>query len=130
MPLLDLWIRNQLWTGEQEGTQIAQNATKSDTRSTDYGTKILACIGEALERFGSGIPKIILYNICWLSGLRYEEIPDRPVEFEACLESVFRSGSAAVKHAVVEEVKSGFGLTENYATFKDCFEAAKAKLEF
>lgn len=129
MALLDSWLSNQPMTDKQERVQVAKEANESLALPSDYGTKILTCVGEALERFGRGIPKIILYNICWL-GLKYEEIPDRPVEFEACLESVFRSGSAAVKGAVLEEVKSAFGLTGNYTNLKDCFEAARAKLAF
>lgn len=38
----------------------------------------MAAVESALEDFGNGMHEIVHYNMSWLAGLRYEEIPFRP----------------------------------------------------
>ena len=90
--------------------------------------KILECVMKGLAGYGDDVPKMVVYNLKWMSKIRREEIPDKAEEFEKCLDQIFDSGSAFIKKSIIEEIKAKFGLTHDYKSLKDAFESAALML--
>jgi len=111
---------------EREKKQIATETVVTQTQAT-FESGILGCVQTGLALFGDSFPQLIMYNLKWLNGIKQEEIPHKPEEFGRCLDQVFRAGSASVKEALIAEVKSKFGLTEDYASLKESFAAAASR---
>ncbi|MGI0091941.1 MAG: hypothetical protein ACREBS_09545 [Nitrososphaerales archaeon] len=91
---------------------------------TDCDSEIMECIKKGLFRFGDSVPQVILYNLKWMSGLGQEDIPDKPEEFEKCLERIFGQGSSFVKKAMIDEINAKFGLTQDCKSLKEAFVTA------
>ena len=92
-----------------------------------FESKLIAAVESALDEFGNGMPAIVHYNMSWLAGLRYEEIPFRPAEFQSCLDKIFRSSSKSVRKAISDEVCRIFGIHESFDDLASCFAAARSK---
>jgi len=121
------WAEKQVNQGEErEKKQIATETVVTQTQAT-FESGILGCVQTSLALFGDSFPQLIMYNLKWLNGIRHDEIPHKPEEFEICLDQVFRAGSASIKRALIEEVKTKFGLTEDCASLKESFEAAASR---
>ena len=83
---------------------------------------------KGLAEYGDDVPKMVVYNLKWISKIRSEEIPDKAEEFEKCLDRIFDSGSAFIKKSITEEIKVRFGLTQDYKSLKEAFESAALML--
>ena len=118
------WAEKQVEKeGEKEEKQIVAETVVAQTQAT-FESEILGCVQTGIALFGDSVSQLIIYNLKWMKGIDHIEIPSKPEEFEMCLDRVFRNGSECVKRALIAEVKAKFGLTENYASLKECFESA------
>ncbi|MGI0090591.1 MAG: hypothetical protein ACREBS_02680 [Nitrososphaerales archaeon] len=126
MSLLDMFLHGQQARSEKTGVKRKKEEKEVVTPGC-LESNILDSVGIGLARFGDSVPQVVLHNLKWLNGIEHEEIPSKPEEFEKCLDHIFRSGSAFVKRAIIEEVKAKFGLAQDYPSLKDCFESAGMK---
>lgn len=119
MALVELWRNQCPWISEE-----TPRVEKQEESVNTFEAKLLGAIESSLELFGKGIPRTVLYHSCWL-GIKNEEIPFKPREFEHCLDTVFRAASSGVKKAICIEVAKKFGLSGNFTDLASCFEAAR-----
>jgi len=118
-------MNSPTWTKLQEPEEIAKKGqAKSSASSEGFEGNLMECIGKGLSKFGERVPQLAIDNLRWTDHIGSEDIPKKPAEFERGLDKIFRSSSYKVKMAITEEIKSRFGLNQDYPTLKECFEAA------
>lgn len=71
------------------------------------------------------MPNMFLYNIKSRRFLKDYDIPSQPEELEECLDHIFDGASIIVKKAIINEVSTKCGLTEDYESLKEAFESAR-----
>ena len=120
-------FKNILVKREELALEQQQELKKvQDDHHLDSG--ILECVMKGLAGYGDDVPKMVVYNLKWMSKIRRDEIPEKAEEFEKCLDLIFDSGSAFIKKSIIEEIKVKFGLTQDYKSMKDAFESATLML--
>ncbi|MGA2876351.1 MAG: hypothetical protein ABSE82_12530 [Nitrososphaerales archaeon] len=112
----------------EEMVQEQQQELREVQDGQHVDQEILQCVMKGLAGYGDDVPKMVVYNLKWMSKIRREEIPDKAEEFEKCLDEIFDSGSAFIKKSIIEEIKAKFGLTHDYKSLKDAFESAALML--
>jgi hypothetical protein len=90
--------------------------------------EILECVTKGLSAYGDSVPKMVMYNLKWMSKIHRDEIPHKAEEFEKCLDHIFDSGSAFIKNSIIEEIKVKFGLTQDCRSMKEAFGSASLML--
>lgn len=112
-------------------TYIEMNRLAGETISFEesgvYGfdSKMSECVSTVLGRFG--VPEALLNNMSWMYGLKNREIPEKPELFENCLDKIFGKGSIYLKKAIVDQVRTKFGIPqEEFSSLKELFDAARA----
>lgn len=101
-----------------------QSEAEGEKARAELDTEILQCINKGLASFGDSVPQMILYNFKWMTKLERVDIPRKPEEFEKSLDRVFGEGSALVRKAIINEINTKFGLTQDYASLKEAFDTA------
>ncbi len=123
MSLLELFRKAEMIEGQNE--KISEVPECQANPPSDFNSKISECVRASLEKFGGGVPQIVLFNLKGLYGMEPKEITRKPEEFEKCLDQIFRAGSGFVKNAIRTEINGAFGLKQEYSSLKDCLDAAR-----
>lgn len=92
--------------------------------SSELDSKLYECVSQGLTQLGSGIPSSVFSNLGWMFNIKVEEIPQKPEEFETCLDYIFGSGSDYVKKEIAHQLKVKFGFAEDFVSLKEYFDAA------
>lgn len=91
-----------------------------------FELEILQCIENALSNFGENVPSTVLGNLRWIGGISKEEITSSPDIFDRSLDIIFRQASSRVRQAILEEIKSKFGLSECASNLREAFAEANS----
>ena len=75
----------------EEMVQEQQQELREVQGSHSIDQEILECVMKGLAGYGDDIPKMVVYNLKWMSRIRRDEIPDKAEEFEKCLDEIFDS---------------------------------------
>jgi hypothetical protein len=96
--------------------------------NTSFESEALECVRTGIALLGDSVSQVIEYNLKSTRGISQDEIPHKPQELEKCLDEIFGSGAAFLKRAIIQQVKTRFGLKEDYSHLRECFEAAASQL--
>jgi hypothetical protein len=109
----------QKGTAADQKNAVAQAATIDQT--------IFECTKKILSAYGGRTTTLFLYNFRTKTVFRDTEIPSSPEDLETSLDLMFDGASVIVKNAIISELSLKFGLSGNYTTLKEAFEASRAK---
>ena len=87
--------------------------------------EILNCVKKTLHGYGGRTPDPFLYDFRSKTMLRDRDIPNKPLELEECLDHIFDGASIIVKKAMIDEVKTNFGLKQDCRNLKEAFKFAR-----
>lgn len=74
---------------------------------------------------GEGCKQAIYYFIAKDSGVKREEIPEKPQEFIDALKKIFGPGAAILEKSLVKEIEADLGITLQGENFAEAVEEAR-----
>lgn len=118
-------IRNAIYGKKSDLKAFKLDATAAAAiSSSELNSKLYECVSDGLTQIGRGMPNSVFSNLGWMFNVRVEEIPQKPEEFETCLDYIFGSGSDYVKEEIAHQLKVKFGFAEDFVSLKEYFDAA------
>jgi hypothetical protein len=113
-------------------TIVGQNGAVADqknavTRAAIIDRAIFECTKKILLAYGGRTTTLFLYNFRTKTVFRDTEIASSPEDLETSLNHMFDGASVIVKRAIISELSLKFGLSGDYTTLKEAFEASRVK---